>query len=45
MRITACPVGKGQRLKNAVVARRGQFVILFIDGDWKAAQKAVDSLF
>ena len=33
------------KLNNAVVVRRGQFVILFIDGDSKAAQKAVDSLF
>lgn len=33
------------KLNNAVVLRRGQFVILFIDADAQAAQKAVDALF
>ena len=33
------------KLNTAVVVRRGQFVILFVDDDSKAAQRAVDSLF
>ena len=33
------------KLNNAVISRHGQFIILFIDADAQAAQKAVDALF